>query len=233
MEQYWDARAREDAYYFVDSRLDYRSPDEQAFWDGGERALERLLSSLGATLPHDGVVVDIGCGLGRLTRPIARSARRVIALDVSSEMLVRARELNPQLDNVDWLHGDGQTLQPIADASVDACVSHVVFRHMPDPAITLGYVREMGRVLRPAGFAAFELSNDPSAHRGGKRPLAARLASLVGRAPRGQDDSAWLGSYVDLGDLRTAAADAGMTLERVVGEGSEYCAVLLRRGPTS
>src|SRR4051812_21601963 len=56
MERYWDARAREDAYYFVDSRLDHRSPDEQAFWDGGEQALERLLDALEVELPSDGVV---------------------------------------------------------------------------------------------------------------------------------------------------------------------------------
>jgi SAM-dependent methyltransferase len=232
MERYWDARAREDPYYFVDNRLAYRSPDEQAFWVGGEQALERLLSSLGAVLPRDGVVVDIGCGVGRLTRPIASAVRHVIALDVSGEMLTRARELNPELDNVDWVHGDGRTLAPVPDGAADACISHVVFRHIPDPAITLGYVREMGRVLRPGGFAAFELSNDPSRHRGERRPLAGRIAALVGRAPRGQDDPAWLGSYVELGDLRAAAADAGLALERVAGEGSEYCAVLLRRSPS-
>src|SRR3954466_13490582 len=192
MERCWGARARGDAYFFVDSRLAYRSPDEQAFWDGGEQALERLLGSLGVELPADGVVVDIGCGVGRLTRPLARRARRVLALDVSNEMLVRARELNSELDNVEWVHGDGQTLAPLADASVDACISHVVFRHIPDPAITLGYVREMGRVLRPGGFAAFELSNDRTWHRRRRRlPARDRLAAALGRAPRGVTDDAW------------------------------------------
>jgi SAM-dependent methyltransferase len=229
MERYWDARAREDAFYFVDSRLAYRSPDEAAFWEGGEQALDRLLGALGAELPADGAVVDIGCGVGRLTRPLAQRVRKVVALDVSSEMLTRAQDLNSELDNVEWVHGDGQTLAPLADASVDACISHVVFRHIPDPAITLGYVREMGRVLRPGGFTAFELSNDPTPHRGGGRPLSGRLASLVGRAPRGQADPAWLGSYVDRGDLERTAAEAGLVLERIHGEGSEFCAVLLRR----
>jgi SAM-dependent methyltransferase len=229
MERYWDARAREDAFYFVDSRLSYRSPDEDAFWEGGEQALDRLLGALGAELPRDGVVVDIGCGIGRLTRPLAERSRHVIALDVSSEMLTRAQELNSALDNVDWVHGDGASLAPLADASVDACISHVVFRHIPDPAVTLGYVREMGRVLRPGGFAAFELSNDPTPHRGGGRPLAGRVASLVGRAPRGQSDTAWLGSYVDRGALERVAAEAGLVLERIQGAGTEFCAVLLRR----
>src|SRR5579875_2372078 len=157
MERFWDARAREDAFYFVDSRLRYNATDEKAFWAGGEEALAALLGGLGVTIPPGQVVLDIGCGLGRLTRPLAREAERVIALDISAEMLDRARELNPDLANVEWVHGDGVSLQPVGDSSVDVCVSHVVFRHIPDPQITLGYIREMGRVLKPGGFAAFEL----------------------------------------------------------------------------
>jgi SAM-dependent methyltransferase len=229
MERFWDARAREDAYYFVDSRLEYGSPDEQAFWAGGEEALDKLIAAVGAPRIDPGdVVVDIGCGLGRLTRPLAQRAGRVIAIDVSSEMLERARLLNEHLDNVEWMHGDGESLRPVADASVDACISHVVFRHIPDPAITLGYIREIGRVLRPGGFAAFELSNkrEPHVHRSSGRLRA--LAALVGRAPRGVRDRAWVGSYVELDDLRRTADEAGADVTRVVGEGSDFCAVLLK-----
>jgi SAM-dependent methyltransferase len=229
MERFWDARAREDAFWFVDSRLQYGTPDEAAFWAGGEEALERLLAALGASLAPGQIVLDIGCGVGRLTRPIARVAKRVVALDVSSEMLGEARRLNSNLENVEWVHGDGESLRPVEDGSVDACISHVVFRHIPDPAITLGYIREMSRVLRPGGFSAFELSNDPEPHR--RHPLSRRdrLRALFGRGPRGTRRDEWLGSYVDLDDLRRTAAEAGLEVERVVGEGTEYCALLLRK----
>ena len=231
MERFWDARAREDAFWFVDSRLKYGAPDEEAFWAGGEQALERLLGGLGAQLNDKQIVVDIGCGLGRLTRPLARQCGRVIAIDVSSEMLERARDLNGHLDNVDWVLGDGESLQPVPTGSVNVCVSHVVFRHIPDPAITLGYVREMGRVLRAEGFAAFEFSNDPRAHRRRPQRYSHRIAAMVGRAPRGIVDAEWVGSHVDLGDLRSAASEGGMQLEATTGEGTEFCGVLLRRGP--
>jgi SAM-dependent methyltransferase len=231
MERFWDARAREDALWYVDSRLEFGDGDEEAFWGGGEEALDRLFEVLGARPDPGAVIVDIGCGVGRLTRPLARDAQRVIGIDVSSEMLDRARELNAQLDNVEWLHGDGESLRPIEDASADVCVSHVVFRHIPDPAITLGYVREIGRVLGLGGFAAIEFSNDPEPHkRRAVRDAKTKLAAAVGRKPRGIADAEWLGSYIDLADLRRAAAGAGMEVERVVGEGTEYCAALLRKG---
>ena len=229
MESFWDARAREDALYFVDSRLEYGAGDEEAFWRGGEEALGKLLEAVGATLEPDATVVDIGCGVGRLTRPLAARTARVLAIDVSREMLDRARALNEHLDNVEWLHGDGRSLQPVPDASVDACVSHVVFRHIPDPAITLGYVRDIGRVLRPGGIGVIEFSNDPAPHQPGRTRLRGRIAALAGRAPRGGEDVAWLGSSIDLADLRRAAAQGGLVVEEVFGEGSEFCAVRLRK----
>lgn len=232
MEEFWDARAREDAFYFVDSRLRYQAPDEEAFWAGGEEALSTLLGVLEVTIPPRQVVLDIGCGLGRLTRPLARDAERVIALDVSNEMLDRAQSLNADLGNVEWVHGDGTSLQPAGDRTVDVCISHVVFRHIPDPAITLGYIREMGRVLKPGGFAAFELSNDPRPHQGNRQRHRARVTALLRRAPQGQDHKAWLGSYVELDAIRSVAAEAGMVVERTAGEGTEFCGVLLRRQPT-
>ena len=95
--------------------------------------------------------------------------------------------------------------------------------------MTLGYVREMGRVLRPGGFAAFELSNAPEPHVHDSGRLG-RLAALVGRGPRGVSDEAWVGSAVDLTDLREAADEAGLAVERIVGEGTEFCGILLRKG---
>lgn len=234
MRTYWDRRAREDAFYFVDNRLDYGHPDLERFWAQGVHDLEAILSRLGVRVESTDDVLEIGCGLGRLTRPLAAAASHVWALDVSPEMLARARAQSPQLGNVTWVQGDGSSLAGIEDASMDACFSHVVFQHIPDPAVTLGYVREMGRVLSPGGWAAFQVSNDPAIHRprghGGLRGRAlAWLRARLGRAPRGQDNPAWLGSAVDLGELASAAAQGGMAVERIDGAGTQFCLVLTRR----
>ena len=231
MRGFWDRRAEEDAFFFVDNRLDYGKPDLEKFWAEGERDLDRLLDVLGADVGASDAVLEIGCGVGRLTRVLAARAASVQALDVSERMLELAREHNPRLDNVEWILGDGTTLAPITSGSIDACVSHVVFQHIPDPAITLGYIVEIGRVLRPGGWAAFQISNDPQVHR--RRPLAARLKlglrALARRAPRGQEDPRWRGSMVELDDLRATARANSMGVERVVGEGTQLCCVLTRR----
>ena len=230
MGAFWDERARENAAYFIENQLDYRDTDMDEFWRSGDRVVAKLLERVDAPpiRPQD-VVVEVGCGIGRLTRPLAAQAARVHAIDVSAEMIARAKQVNPQLPNVDWVLGDGVSLQPVADASADVVFSHVVFQHIPDPAITLGYVREMGRVLRPGGWAAFQISNDPTIHRRWGGRLERRIRASLGRAPKGQDHPAWLGSAVDLVELRDVASASGLSVERVIGEGTQFCLIRVSR----
>jgi SAM-dependent methyltransferase len=231
MREFWDRRADENALYFVDNTLDYERPSEERFWQQGRVWLDRLLGAVGAQLRPDDDVVEVGCGVGRMTHEIARRAGSVRALDVSPRMLELAWQHGEGLDKVEWMLGDGETLRGIADASADVCLSHVVFQHIPDPTVTLGYVREMGRVLRPGGWAAFHVSNDPRIHRRrtGRAGLRILLWSLTRRGPGGQADPNWLGSAVELGELADAAADGGMDVERTSGEGTQFCFVLTRR----
>ena len=233
MKRFWDDRARENALFFVDNELRYGDPDEELFWSRGREAVDQLLELVGARIDPGDRVMEIGCGVGRLTRELARRADHVDALDASAQMLELARSYNAGLANVRWVEGDGETLAGIDGASADVCFSHVVFQHIPDPAITLGYVREMGRVLVDGGWAAFQISNQPAIHR--RRDLRERLRhgvrSALGRAPRGQAHPAWRGSAVDLDRLREAASGAGMSVERIVGEGTQFCFVRLSRDP--
>jgi SAM-dependent methyltransferase len=104
----------------------------------------------------------------------------------------------------------------------------VVFQHLPDPELTLAYVREMARVLRPGGWAAFGVSTDPAVHRP-RRRAGWRLAALLGRGPRGQEHPAWLGSAVPLDRLAACAEESGFELERVLHPGTQFTLVLGRR----
>jgi SAM-dependent methyltransferase len=224
MRRFWDRRAREDAFYFVDNRLRYRDPDVERFWDEGEAALDTVLSMAGREVRPGDSVVDIGCGVGRLTRPLAGRAAGVWAVDVSEEMLALARRYNPALENVHWLLSDGDSLAGIPDASVDGIVSLVVFQHIPDPGVVMSYVREMGRVLKGGGWAAFHVSNDPGIHRA-PGALARVRAALSRRRPSGMGEAEWLGSAVDLDELRAVAADSGLSIDSTAGEGTQFCVV--------
>ncbi len=135
-----------------------------------------MLGSIGVSIRPDDDIVEIGCGSGGMTRPIAERGRSVRALDVSAEPLAEARRANADLGNVTWLRGDGKSLTGIGDGSADGVVSHAVFEQIADADVILGYVREMGRVLRPGGWAAFQVSNDPGRRRS-RKPRAYAIGS--------------------------------------------------------
>jgi SAM-dependent methyltransferase len=228
MRRFWNARAREDAFYFVDTRLRYRAADRKRLWEDADQIVDYVLAELGVRPRQTDTVLEIGCGVGRFTRVLAGRVHEVIALDVSDQMLALARERCAGQGRVRWVLGDGVSLRPLPDASVDACISLVVFQHFPDPGIAFGYVRELGRVLRRGGWAALQVSNDPAVHRP-RRRVTSTLRALAGRGPRGGGHRAWVGSHVELPALSDCAAGAGLELERVSGERSQYCQVLLRR----
>lgn len=233
MRRFWDERAREDAAFFLDDRLTYGCADLDRLWEQGEIALATFGELLSVEIQADDRVLEIGCSIGRMTRAIAARAESVIGLDLSPEMLARAKRLNPGLENVRWIEGDGVSLAGVDDGEVTACVSHLVFQHIPDPAVMLGYVHEMGRVLAPHGWSAFGVSNDPIAHLPRDVSTIARVRRLIGEAarriPGGRASPYWLGSAVDLDQLAGAARDGGLEVERVVGEGTQFCLVALRK----
>ena len=93
MAEFWDRAAREDAEHYVDDR----GLRGEEFWRGGEEVVEAFERELDLNVTG-GTVVEVGCGIGRITRALARRCERVVAVDVSAEMLDRARAENPGLD---------------------------------------------------------------------------------------------------------------------------------------
>ncbi|MBS3781482.1 MAG: class I SAM-dependent methyltransferase [Candidatus Thermoplasmatota archaeon] len=52
-------------------------------------------------------VLELGCGTGRITIPIARDGHKIIGLDLSEKLLKRAKEKSKKDDlNIDWIIGD-------------------------------------------------------------------------------------------------------------------------------
>ena len=214
-----------------DSHTAREAGPEQS-WTRGPEALDAVLGSVGVSIRPDDDIVEIGCGSGSMTRPIAERGRSVRALDVSAEALARARRENADLGNVAWLHGDGKGLTGIGDGSADGVVSYEVLEQIPDPDVILGYVREMGRVLRPGGWAAFQVCNDPGGRRSRETTgLRDRLRALIGRAPNdpSEGSSTSAGCSVAVAQVRQAASAAGMEIERTRGAGTRSCLLLARK----
>ena len=159
MRRDWDDRARKNAFHYIASWR--REWDRESFLSSGEEDFERLvvpiLSRCG--LPSASVaMLELGCGAGRMTHAFARRFQRVYAIDLSPEMLQRAREIHRERSNILWLLGNGSDLSCLAPDSLDFAFSYLVLQHLPQESLAFRYIQEMLRVLRPGGVFLFQFN---------------------------------------------------------------------------
>jgi ubiquinone/menaquinone biosynthesis C-methylase UbiE len=122
--------------------------DEDALRATGKQTLAFLQESVG--IRTDEVVLEIGCGVGRVGKVVAPLCRKWIGCDVASNMLALAAERLRDLPGVELKEISGYDLSGVADASVDVVYCTVVFMHL-ESWDRYNYIAEAFRVLRPRG----------------------------------------------------------------------------------
>jgi SAM-dependent methyltransferase len=157
IKSFWDKAAAENPYWYVSAYCPYsadRNLDE--FWASGHTIWTDIKQAVGYTPSPTDTVVEIGCGVGRLTRAIAPEVGSVIALDISEEMLAMARKAD--LSNAKFCTAAGFSLPGIPDRSADFVLAYCVFQHLPSHAALKSYLVEMCRVAKPGSLMAFTLT---------------------------------------------------------------------------
>lgn len=97
-------------------------------------------------------VLDVACGTGVVAVTCARQGARTTGLDLTPELIERARENSAIAGvDVDWHVGDVEEL-PFEDAAFDTVLSQFGHMFAPRPEVAIA---EMLRVLKPGGTIAF------------------------------------------------------------------------------
>lgn len=132
----------------------------EAFWSRHARRYDRATLALNrnfaamarevAERVRDLEVLELAAGTGLVTAELVGTARRVVATDLSEDMLaiLRGRLASIGAANAAIQTADATAL-PFAEGSFDAVVMANLLHLLPDPAAAL---REAHRVLRPGGL---------------------------------------------------------------------------------
>lgn len=111
-----------------------------------------------------GVVLDIGCGVGRAEYKLAKEVKDCVGIDISPSMINLARKYVKH-PNINFLVGNGKNLNSIKNSPFNLVFSILVFQHIPKN-IFINYLKESFRVLKKNGKLLFQISiyqkNKPS-----------------------------------------------------------------------
>lgn len=230
----WVERSGDDRLFYINAdRTDWTDED---FLASGELDVAREVDPHLHLLPRparESVALDVGSGVGRLTRALATRFARVEGIDISPRMVEEARGFAPPVpESVRYQVCDGGGSIPLDDGAVDFAFSFLVLQHVPSARLVRRYLQEVGRVLVPGGIARLQVN-------GRRRPLRARVVvglvgservPLVHRKPRVKlDPHSTMGVVLSGRDARRLVGGAGLELCSLEGEGQQHQWLLVRR----
>lgn len=207
MRRDWNRRAQDNALHFVNNSRE--NWDEEGFFATGEENLrDQVANDMDRICqgrdPAGMRVLEIGCGVGRMTRALAGVFGEVHGVDVSEEMVRRARQFLRDVPNAHVHWNSGIDLRVLGSRKFDFAYSFIVFQHVPSLAVIDGYVGEVSRLLRRGSLFKFQVQ--------GYEGLG---ASRLGR-------DTWLGASVSETEAAAMAARHGFVLQESAGAGTQY-----------
>ena len=160
LQRVWQALAEDDPMWAVLSTPEKRGGkwNQDEFFETGVQDVLALIH----TLATHGIrystraALDFGCGLGRLTQALAPYFDVTYGVDISSEMIERAKAINNYGSNCCYLLNVHQHLRIFSDHQLSFIYSNIVLQHVP-PDLSELYLQEFLRILEPGGLLVFQL----------------------------------------------------------------------------
>jgi SAM-dependent methyltransferase len=205
MQREWDARARENArFYVATGREDWTDTE---FYQSGERTVaEEILTDMinicQGKNPKRMTVLEIGCGVGRVTRALAQVFGEVYGVDISGEMVRQAQAAVADLPHVHIFRNNGKDLEVLGSIRFDFVFSSIVFQHIPSREVIESYTLAVRRRLRPGRLFKFQVQG--------------------AETPDLPPDDTWLGVTFSDREARDMALRCDFEMRYSYGSGSQY-----------
>lgn len=152
------------------ARMRYMREAIDRHWDLDPRAMKPLEGRR---------ALDIGCGAGLASEPLARMGAAMTAIDAARENVAVARAHAAAMGlAIDYRHCGVEDLK---EPAFDLIVSLEVIEHVTDPALFLGHV---ARLLKPDGLLILSTPNRTPL----SRLMIVTLGEGLGRIPKGTHD---------------------------------------------
>lgn len=212
MREDWNSRAREDAGYYV--AFGRRDQDDAEFYSTATEmvsSFETELRRVPIAERGDWRALEIGCGPGRLMRPMSRHFIEIDGVDVSDEMIALAKRRLSDLPNAHAHHTDGASLSLFEDETFSFVYSYAVFQHIPAREVVISYLRETHRVMKTGGLARLQFNGLPQG--------------------AGISYDTWAGARFSSGEILEFAREHDFQVLALEGVGTQYMWTSWRKRP--
>lgn len=158
----WEGLANKDPYWAICTHPDKKRGtwNEKDFFLTGEKEIKQLFEYLKVrqiTLPDNELVLEFGCGIGRLLRPLYPHFHSLYGVDVSNTMIEIAETLNrAYLDKISFQTIPDTSASLLDPGSASLVICLLVFQHLPRNH-SFRYMAELLRLLKPGGLFIFQL----------------------------------------------------------------------------
>ncbi len=132
----------------------YNVKNEDEFYSSGKEYAEKFEPFVNKNT----IVLDVGCGIGRIENSLANKCKEIHGVDVSGRMIRFAKKSLNDHKNIFFYKNNGKDLSLFPDNKFDFVFSVIVLQHLEKEDSYI-YVREIYRVLRPEGVVYLQFPN--------------------------------------------------------------------------
>lgn len=163
LKQEWEEIAGLDPCWAILSEPDkkFGKWEVEEFFRSGEQDCDVVMKFADSSKYPAGrdAALDFGCGVGRVTRAFAKYFKESIGVDISEEMITRARDLNREILNCSFRVNSENKVRFFSDGHFDLVYTNLVLQHLPNNATVHSYISDFVRILKANGLLVFQLPN--------------------------------------------------------------------------
>lgn len=133
----WDKKRKAMQRYDLTAEMyDVRYAEEQ------EAKYKKALETL--NIASNSLILDVGCGTGRLFSHVAANAQTVVGLDISRKLLFQAKERARRSRNVHVVQADADHM-PLKNDYFNIVFAFTVLQNVPKPLETLKEIKRTAK----------------------------------------------------------------------------------------